>query len=403
MNNLFFDEKTLYDGNIFKFEERLQTHVNKYIDGGALLCTYFSQDQVMSTVDRGIKNIDELFGNHSPLRFHQINDLPLYGLPQANPENSDELQIEDIDVEGSLQLLPSTVIPQPFDFFIIQHMKMNALFEVKNVSMDSMKVNGYYKIDYRLHSTSAETINQLKKQVIDVSITDLNMIGTKVNPIIQEDDFVLRSKIEKMINQMIDSYIGLFYNDRHNCFIYNNLETGERWFDMCGHQFMQQYALINHHNSPKCIILGKKIEDSNNLLFFNNSIFKWIEMHSPNRLLQKFNFILRSSTHYQLSSFFRWSDEIQIMIPLKLTNNSININYYSYFNDTQINSFLNTNLKPFNEYEKLIWKYINKENLTLKDISLYTGDSLFNNDKNLYIYLYTPIIIYILRHIMKLY
>ena len=42
MSDLIFDEKTLYDGNIFKFEDRLQTHVNKYIEGGAILTIYFS-------------------------------------------------------------------------------------------------------------------------------------------------------------------------------------------------------------------------------------------------------------------------------------------------------------------------------------------------------------------------
>lgn len=403
MSGLIFDEKTLYDGNIFKFEDRLQTHVNKYIEGGAILTIYFSQDEVNSTVDRGMKNIDQLFGNHSPLRFHQINDLPMYGMGQANPENSDELQVEDIELEGSLQILPCTIVPKPFDFFIIKHLKMNAIFEVKNVVYDSMKVNGYYKIDYRLHSTSKETLANMQKQVLDVSNTDLNMIGTKVNPIIKEEDFILRSKIEKMCNNMIKSYIALFYNDRHNCFLYKNLERQELWFDVCAHQFMREYAIMNYHNSAKCITLTNKLDDSNFLLNYNNCIFNWIEMHSPIRMLQKFNYTLQSSNHYPYSSFYRWNEEVQIMMPLDVNTKMTYFESFSYFDETQFISLLEDKQEPFYDYDKLIWKFIRNKELTYQDVPLTLGDSLFKSSKHLNVYLYTPIIIYILRFILKLY
>lgn len=402
MSSMIFDEKTLYDGNIFKFEERLKSHVNKYIENGALLTEYFSQDENSTTVDRGTKTIDELFGNHSPLRFNMIDDLPLYGFGQANPENNDELQVEDFDVEGECQLLPSTIVPKPMDFFIIKHLKMKALFEVKGVTYDSMKVDGYYKIQYRLHSTSEETIQKLKNQVLDNYHTDLNSIGTNVNPVIKEDDFILRGKIEQMINHMIKSYRALFYDLRHNCFLFHDPETQEMIFDMCGHDFIAKYSLMNCHNSNSVIVLSKKIDEQNSLFMYNNSIYNWLELGAPARMLQKFYFLFNSSDGYMYSSFYRWGDEVKIMQPLSTNQDGINLPKSSFFDDNQFNSLLDHTKEPTNEYEKLIWKYVHKKDISIHDISLYTGDGLFSSVKHIDIFLYTPIIIFIIRQILEM-
>ena len=124
---LIFNEESLINGNIFKFEQRLQSHVNKYIENGGILTEYYSQREDATTVDRGTRDIDQLFGNKSPLRFNRIENLPLYGFGQANPDNTDEQQIEDINVEGDCIILPSTIVPKPMDFFRINHLKMNAM------------------------------------------------------------------------------------------------------------------------------------------------------------------------------------------------------------------------------------------------------------------------------------
>ena len=34
---LIFNEENMINGNIFKFEQRLQSHVNKYVENGAIL------------------------------------------------------------------------------------------------------------------------------------------------------------------------------------------------------------------------------------------------------------------------------------------------------------------------------------------------------------------------------
>ena len=147
--SLIFDEKTMINGNIFKYEQRLQSHMNKYIGTGAVLTTYFPLNENATTVDRGLQTEDQIFGRKSPLRFNQVNDFPLHEFGQANPENTDEQQVEDILVEGDATILPQTIVPKQNDFFMVNHLKMNALFRVTSVTYDSMKREGFYKIHYR--------------------------------------------------------------------------------------------------------------------------------------------------------------------------------------------------------------------------------------------------------------
>lgn len=392
-----YDQKTLADGNVFKFEQRLKTQLNRYIDNGGLLTNYFSQDENSSTVDRGMKSIDELFGKDSPLRFNMISDLPVYGFNSANPDNTDEQQIEDFNINGEVIILPSTIVPKPMDFFIIKHLKMDAIFEVTNVVYDSMKIDGFYKVSYRLHSTSRETIEKLMKQVENKYYTDLNAVGTTLNPIIQEDDFVLRGKIQNMVSTMISAYRALFYNSRHNCFIF---DQGIKYFDMCANEFIAKHSLMNIPNDYNVIVLNDKLNMGNLPLHYNNSIYSWIELGAPLRLLQKFPYIEQHSDIYPYSSFAKWNDDVMVMIPISLIEKHPN-EIKTIFDDQQFTAFMGDK-EPYSEYEKLVWKFIHCTNLTIHDISLTLADALISSINHRDVYFYTPILVYIIRHILEL-
>ena len=403
MSGLVFDERTLMDGNIFKFEERLHSHMNRYIENGALLVTYFTQDPGSSTVDRGLQDIDELFGKHSPLRYKEIKNFPIYGFNQANPENSDDQQVEDINVNGTVIIQPTTIVPKPYDFFMVNHLKMVCLFEVTNVEFDSMKQDGFYKITYRLQSTSPETIEKLRSKVVDTFYTELNNIGTDRNPIIQQDDYHLRLKIDQMVCTMIDNYRAMFYNQKHNCFLFRDQDTGLELFDMTGNEFIAKYSLMNYENSSKVIVLNKKINDVQLPIRYANSVYAWLELGAPARLLRKFEYMLDESTTYPLSSFSRYDDMIVlVMQPLSTREVGIITDKRDFFDDKQLLTFMDDKAEPYNEYEKLIWKYIHKKDITIHDVSLYTADALISAVRHIDVFLYTPIIIYIIREILNM-
>lgn len=399
---LIFSEENMINGNIFKFEQRLQSHVNKYVENGMILATFYSQKESSVTVDRGLQDVDQLFGKKSPLRYNKIKNLPMCGFGQANPENTDEMQVEDINVEGDCIILPSTIVPKQSDFFQLNHLKMNALFQVTSVNYDSMKPDGYYKIHYRLISTSEETIQSLEEQVVETYSTELNAVGSNVNPIIREDEFHYKVQVQQMVSQMITNYRAMYYNERHNCFLYHHPEMGLDWFDMCGNEFMAKYSLMNSPNSGKVIILHDKLQEKQKLYYYTNSVYNWLELGAPARMIRRFFFDLIHADSYPYSSFARWGDgDVQVMQPFANQQEKINNQRYSFFDDTTLNALLDDKHEPVGEYEKLIWKYMYKPNqLTIHDVSLYTADVLINSVRHMDTFLYTPIAIFIIRKIL---
>ena len=405
MNELIFDQKQLINGNIFKFEERLHTKMNRFASNGSVLATYFSQDETSTTVDRGTQSIDMLFGKGSPLRYNEIIDLPINGLGATNPENNDELQVEDINVEGEVTILPSTIVPKNMDFFMLNHLGMCALFEVIDVSFDSMKVDGFYKIRYHLHSTSPATVENLRKQVVKTYHVDMNEVGGKRDAVILEDDFVYREKVISMMNQMIEVYRSLYYDTKHNCFLYHDNETGLRWFDLCGNEFIAKHGLMNPENSSNVIILHDKVDEHDLPLLYQQSIYSWLELHAPSTLLQKFPFRLVYADKYLYSSFVMWHEgDIQIIHPMHPNKaNQVHVEkIYTIFDGDQLNALQDKDHAPVNEYEKLIWMYIHKQDITIHDISMHVADMLLAAMDQREIFLYTPIIIYIIRDILDM-
>ena len=399
--SLIFDEQALYDNNIFKFENRLNTTINRYLSNGAILTSYYQISENATTVDRGLQDIDQLFGKHSPLRFNKILNFPLYGFMAANPNNIDDIGIDDITVEGECAILPSTIVPNPNDFFMLNHLKMNAIFQITEVIHDTMKVEGYYKIKYRLFSTSEETYQNLQKQTILTYHTDLNSVGTNLNPIIQEDDFIKRKKIHQMVNHLIKTYQSLFYNKRHNCFLYKDITTGQVIHDVCGNKFMGKFNLMNPVDSTSVIVLNDKIIDDQIQYYYLNSIFNWMELKAPITMIERFFYKLIPSDGYLYSSFARWSEDINLIIPVPLNEVGIHDQQYSYFNHNQIDCWMN-NHTPSTDYETLMGKYFHDSNLTINDVPLTLSNTLLSLKDNLSIFLYVPIIVYVIRETLKM-
>lgn len=405
MAQLVFDEKSMINGNLFQFEKRLQSSTNRFItESGAILTTYFSIDDDATTVDRGIQDIDQLFGKKSPLRLNQINDFPLYGTSQATPNNSDEHSVEDINVEGEYIILPSTLIPKQNDFFIINHLQMIGIFQVTAVQYDTMKANGYYKINYRLHSTSDELLNDLKRRVIAEYYCELNAVGTDKNPIIRADDFVTRKQVERIIAQMIHSYRALFYNERHNCFLFHEQSTGYRLYDMCGSEFIAKHSLMNVPNSTNVIMLHDKLREPQLPLYYNNSVYTWIENDCPIDMIQKFHYILSDGDGYPISSFARWFEsDIKVIQPISLKQSRALYQERSFFDEEQIECLNNPTLEPLNAYEKLLHRFMYRKNeLCLKDIPLNICDDLLNANRKIDIFFYVPTSVFIMRKILRL-
>jgi hypothetical protein len=161
---------------------------------------------------------------------------------------------------------------------------------------------------------------------------------------------------------------------------------------------------MNYDNSAGVVMLSNKIVDIQLPRMYYESIYSWIENGCPETDLQKFYYITTDCTEYIDSSFFRWGDDdIRIIKPIRLTaNNRLGHTDKSYFNDLQFNLLLYKTREPLaSDYEKLIWKYVNeKDKISINDISLNLVNSLVNVYNNMDSFIFTPIIIYIIRELL---
>ena len=113
--------------------------------------------------------------------------------------------------------------------------------------------------------------------------------------------------------------------------------------------------------------------------------------------------MLDESTTYPYCSFSEYNDMVvMVMQPLSTREVGIVTDKHDFFDDTQFLAFMDDKVEPYNEYEKLIWKYIHKKDINMHDISLYTADALISAVRHIDIFLYTPIIIYIIREILQM-
>lgn len=400
---LIFDEQSMMDSNVFKYEKRLASATRFLTSAGAVLVRYFNLAENRTTTDRGLKDIDQLFGKRSPLRFNDIKNFPLYEFGQTNPNNTDEQQLEDITAEGECTIQPSTIVPHQYDMFILNHIRMFAIFQVVDVQYDSMKQNGLYKIKYRLLSTSEETLHQLENQVVGKYDMDLSSMGTGVNPIIQQDDYILMRQLRKVVSEMIRSYKAMFYDARHNCFLYYNPQTGRRLFDVCGNEFMATHGIMNDDNSNSVVMLHGKVREPQFPALYNYSIYKWLELDAPKNMIQQFHYILADTMKYPTSSFGRWNEmDIDMIWPVSMQQAQCNHQEHCFFDTDFVDCVIN-NITPADLYRKFIFDYINNPHgISIKDVSLNIGDGLFQSNRTIDAFLYTPIVIYIIRKILRM-
>lgn len=398
---LIFNEESMLSGNVFKFEQRLQSQVNKYLDdgNGPILTTYYNLRENATTVDRGLQDIEKLFGNKSPLRFNRIENFPIFGFNQAAPINNDEQQVEDITVEGDAIIQPSTIVPHPNDFFTVNHLRMRAVFQVVEVTYDAMRINGYYRIRYRLQSTSQETVENLEKQTVARYHCKLDAVGTDLNPIISEDDYAYRSKIEKVLNGMIDDYRAMFYNKRHNCFLCSSGEG--RLFDLCGNEFIAKHSLMNKPNSTDIIMLHHKLDDSMLSVRYRSSVYRWIEDGAPAAEVRYFSMDSLPSSNYLDSTFYRWSEfDIGVLVPAPVEFDGHD-QFTPVFNIDQVEFFSgNPTEYGANDYDNLIKMYVTAQLTSVSQIPLSIGNTMRNQISDLTSFIQTPIVIYIIRSVL---
>lgn len=424
-NQLVYDERALIDQQIYKYDKFLHARTNKYTGQGRTLVTYFSIDERNTTDSVGLNAAYQILGPDSPFRYNKIHHFPILGFSPLNPENSNagSTNIRDYKLNGDGFVIPGTVMPKENDFMIVEHLRMTHLIRITEVIQDGLNTDGSYRITYSLYSTEPRDLQALEKQVIGEYVTDLQTIGGEdLTPVIGKEDYELRSRLIKMIDDMVENYVANFYDHRHNCFLLHL--NGRTLFDLCGNMFMARQGTVIRDNGHRNIVLNEnKIRNPEMLFHYQRSPYKWIEREAPLRYLSTFKYRTVKASDYPDSSFAKYGDDVDIMlygdewcgnpgedlyfpVPVYDILAAKNDIRDCHDCDCPCCKCRDTCIRAYrlsrHDYISLIHDYIHGQLRSIQDLSLYTGDQLFDNSMSQQVFLWTPLIIHIIKQTLKI-
>ena len=400
--SIIINEKQMVEDNIFQFEERLKAPSSRFIDSTQTYVDYYHIDNEGTTTDAGFIDVASILGFRSPIKFKKIHDFPLYGIEQIVLSIQDADQGLDTEYTGEAIILPNTIKPLQNDYFVIKYLRDSYLFRVTDVNYDSVMADGFYRISYMLDFIDDEKFHELEKQVEESYECVLENIGTENSCIIESTVHVNLTEINKMYDEMVQTYLSIFYDERYNC-VLGDLNKGRRLYDPYMTDFINRHHLFNKKNDLQTIILSEQIEDKFYKIKYEKSVYRFIERQDIDRI-RKFTFSLYKGTMHPESAFYRWKDnsiEVVDVIDAFLENDaflygeSIDIFSEDFVEMVQNNEEMN------NDYGKLISKFIKKEKIELNEIGRKLEEELLDFNSSMEVFFFTPIILYIIRETIK--
>lgn len=388
------NEQKFINDNAFKFEERLTSPLSKFLDKSPVFVTYFHINPNATTVNEGFRDVEAILGGKSPIRFQKIENFPLYGLEPIQLALQESEEGLNTDFQSECVVLPNTVRPLPNDFFMIQHIKGLFLFRVTEIQYDYIRADNFYKIMYKFESLSQEHVESINKQVETKYSCVFSKIGTEDSCIIQEEYLTQMELVDSLFSDMVNTYIAIFYSERYNCFL-GDTDNGLKLFDPLQSVFLNKHKILLKKNDYSTIILSDGFEDNKRKIKYEKSIYRFFERRDV-KLINEFQYNTFPGMYRKDSMFYRWHDEsIQVVdMPTgkidKGTNNFLPIEL--------VNSF-RMNGPTESRYVDLMQKFIRNESISIYDIPLDLNEELLRLDANAEVFLFTPILLYIIQTI----
>ena len=400
MPDLQFDPQSIYPGNIKKYDGRLTPPMMKFNDRGMIFVTWYQVRDDDSVYDVGFGQSDELLGHNSGIRYNKIEHLGVSLMNETDVNVNEEVPgVLDISQEGSILIFPNTITPNPDkDYFMIEHMEMRAVFRITGVDYDHMRVDGYRKCDYILEGTDAEIVAQLEKQTVETFEMNYPDFGTDLSPIVRKDHLDHIRKLEYMVNDMIHLYLSIFYNERHECLLWYDMNTNKSVYDECLQHFVSTNSLLSIPNSNHITYFEHKLEEPTFSFLYNRSMWRWIERDSPKSFLERFRYTISSAERYIDSSFHSWG-HLSFSVLWPCSNNTVAANG-SYLDERMIR-VLSGIEKPRSSYEQVMYLYVSGKLTSPEQIPLTLYQELVDGINEFHLFAYTPIIIYIIRKAVK--
>ena len=269
-------EKSQYlNSNIEIYTSNKVGQYSKFLDKNPLFVTYFHINSAQSRTDVGTGGVNSDLGKYSPIRYNQINNLPVYNIPELKPSTNYDEYGYDIELDISdATLLPNTIKPTPGDYMlIVLPNTIEFLFRVNEFSYNTIQSNDFYLFSADLKATGTDLIKKIESQVVQVYETIFENIGTEDKCFILSENISLIQSTGNIFIELCDAYYNNFFDDTTGTFVCKNNDVtpmNEYWFyDKYVEKFIMDSMIYFVDNSEKSVMLScaDLITPDMNLLF----------------------------------------------------------------------------------------------------------------------------------------
>ena len=191
-----------------------------FTDKHPTICTFYNVNTTRSTLDEGTKQIAELKGVDSPLRYNKITNVFIYGLEkiQADLEVGD-YGLEASSIEGECILPPNTFMPIQDSYFTIDHITKGVYwFRITKVTVDTLE-NGsnFWKMEYTLDDDGDI---ELESKIIKHFRFFADNVGSNYKSVVDDESCQLVERVENIIESLQTFYHKTFFKDSLQTYVY---------------------------------------------------------------------------------------------------------------------------------------------------------------------------------------
>jgi hypothetical protein len=381
----------LLNNNLYKFNDKKPTKVR-----------YWNINKDMSTLDQGSKLAMDEIGDQSPLRFNQIDDLFMFGLPriELNLENGD-YGLEAEEISGECFIMPNIIEPIPGDFFQIDYIPEGYLFKVTGVDRDTIVTGStVWKIAYKLDRVSD---TEIKKNVVKEFIALDVQQGTNYKCIVEKKEYLKAVELDELGSRLKKYYIDLFFKDSVQTFIYKYLNESNMYDPFLIEFMIRNGILIN--SSSKYTHVEHQTPLSNTFAIdYDRTFYKAFEDRSIKELSSsvyvsqaKFIDSMITVFHSMFDAYF----ELDYKPVVGIAPGPFNARDYIEVFPQDLVYAISDNTEIFEEgklYQNIFIKYFNGKDIDKKDLE-NINNIKYDNAKEIFYML--PLIIFVLEYYTK--
>lgn len=257
-------EKSEYiNQNIEAYASSRVGQYSKYLDKNPLFLTWFHVNEAHTRSDTGSGGIHSEIGPMSPVRYTQINGLPVYGIPselkpqaEYDQENGNDIELEISDA----WLLPGTIKPAMGDYFLLKLPGTKEfLFSVNSFEYNTIQSNDFYMFSANVRNIGENLIDTIKPQVVEEWETIFENIGTEDKCFIRTKDVDMVNNIGKLFLELREDYRNNFFDKETGCFVCknNDISKDDSWYyDVYVEKFIMDSKLFFDSFDTESIMLA---------------------------------------------------------------------------------------------------------------------------------------------------